>query len=168
MSAIGKCESGGGMAYCLAYAGESRRGRRSAAARPVGPLWIRDGIDANGAVNRDGGLYLAGGLTGAAASAALGTATASAIRNGRTLATSGPARVAATDLLTSRPGQALFGKGGALNSGQSFRLGVSRAEDGGRFVFRAAGDLVEKLAGTNKIDLIDLGKIDDFLSALGR
>jgi hypothetical protein len=45
---------------------------------------------------------------------------------------------------------------------------VSRAKDGGRFVLRAAGRLVEKAAGVKKIDLIDLGKIADFMSALGK
>jgi hypothetical protein len=129
---------------------------------------IRDAWDANSVVDKDGGVYLAGELTGAATTAALGTATASAIREGSTLATSSPVRAVATKILSSKPAQALFGKGGTLNSGQDFRVGVSRAEDGGRFVLRAAGRFVEKAAGTNKIDLIDLGKIADFVSALGK
>ncbi len=84
------------------------------------------------------------------------------------MATSGAARSFATEALASKPGQALFGKGGVLNSGSDLRIGVSRGKDGGRFVFRAAGDLVQKAAGTSKIDLVDLGKISDFLSAIGR
>lgn len=129
---------------------------------------VRDAIGANGAVDKESGVYLAGEVAGAATSAALGGAAASAIRNGRTMATSGAARSLATEALTSKPGQALFGKGGVLNSGSEFRIGVSRANDGGRFAFRAAGNVVEKAAGTSKIDLVDLGKISDFVSAIGR
>lgn len=129
---------------------------------------VREAWDANGTVDKESGAYVAGQVTGVVASTALGVGTASAIRNGSTLATSGPVRAIATEVLSSKPGQALFGKGGVLNSGQTLRMGVSRAKDGGRFVLRVAGTFVERVAGTKKIDLIDLGKISDFISALGR
>ena len=128
---------------------------------------IRDAIDANGVIDRESGAYFAGEIGGAAAVTALGGATASAIRNGSTLATSGVARTVATRALGSAPGRVLFGKGGALNSGRDLRIGVSRAKHGGRYVLRAAGDRVERWAGTQKVDLIDLGKIDDYLRSIG-
>ncbi len=128
---------------------------------------IRDAIDANGVIDKGSGAYLAGELSGAAASIALGSATAGAIREGATLATSGPVRAVASRALGSPVGRALFGKGGSANSGQTVRVGVSRASDGGRYVFRAAGGAVERAAGAKKIDIIDLGKIEDYLRASG-
>lgn len=128
---------------------------------------IREAIDANGVIDKESGAYLAGEIGGATASIALGSATAGAIREGATLATSAPVRAAASRALGSPAGRALFGKGGSANTGQAFRVGVSRASDGGRYVFRATGDAVERAAGTKKIDLIDLGRIEDYLRASG-
>jgi hypothetical protein len=53
-------------------------------------------------------------------------------------------------------------------TGEDFRLGVSRAADGGRFVLRAAGNNVQRILGRPKLDIMDLGKIEDFMRALGR
>ncbi len=130
--------------------------------------WIRDKIDANGVVDKESAAYFGGEVTGVITSAALGGATAKAIREGSTLATSGPVRSLATKLLSSDAGRALFGKGGTLNSGRTLRMGVSRARDGGRLVFRLAGDAVESAAGAKHIDLIDLGRIEDFLKSIAR
>jgi hypothetical protein len=63
---------------------------------------------------------------------------------------------------TSRTGGALFGKGGALNSGRTLRIGVSKGREG-RMVFRVAGQSVESAAGTKHVDLVDLGRIVDYL-----
>ncbi|HQW65391.1 MAG TPA: RHS repeat-associated core domain-containing protein, partial [Gemmatimonadales bacterium] len=124
---------------------------------------VRDRIGANRVINRTGTTYTAGELAGLGAGVGLGAASAQAIRTGATFATSGPAKSITTALLRTEAGQALFGKGAILNEGSAFRVGVSRAKDGGRFVFRVAGELVEKVAGRSKIDLVDLGRIQDFL-----
>jgi RHS repeat-associated protein len=55
------------------------------------------------------------------------------------------------------PAGPLFCKGGILNSGPNFRIGVGR--DGGRSTFRAAGKWVEKATGRPKIDFWDRGPL---------
>lgn len=127
---------------------------------------IREWMDTNDQVDESSGLYVAGEVAGVATATALGASTAQAIRSGSTLATSSASRTVATEALGTRLGQTLFGKGGTLNTGQALRVGVGRAADGSRFVLRAAGELVERAAGRAKIDLIDLGKITDFLSRI--
>jgi hypothetical protein len=124
---------------------------------------VRDAIGAGDQVDQEGGVYLAGQLTGAAASTALGTAGASAIRSGSTMATSSASAGVATRVVNSRLGQALFGRGTGLFSGQRLRVGAGRGKDG-RAVFRAAGELVEKTAGTKHIDLVDLGRSVDWIN----
>lgn len=127
---------------------------------------VRDLIGAGDQVDETSGAFLAGEIGGLGASIAVGSAVAQGIRSGATLATSGAARAIGTKLLTTRTGQALFGKGGAANTGRALRVGVSRAKDGGRLVFRAAGDAVEKVSGRVKIDILDLGRIEDFIRHL--
>jgi hypothetical protein len=128
-----------------------------------GTNWIREKMGTNDVVDKDGAAYFGGQVAGVVAGTALGAATASAIREGSTLATSGASRTLATKALSSGIGRTLFGKGGSLNSGRTFRMGVSRAKDGGRLVFRMAGEAVESASGAKHIDLIDLGRITDFL-----
>ena len=121
----------------------------------------------NDVVDKEGAAYFGGQVGGFVASAALGSATAGAIREGSTLATSGPVRSLATKGLSTDVGRALFGKGGSLNAGQAFRIGVSKGKEG-RMVFRMAGEAVEWAAGTKHIDLIDLGRMADYLKSIPR
>lgn len=128
-----------------------------------GTNWVREKMGTNDVVDKDGAAYLGGQVGGFAASAALGSATAGAIREGSTFATSGPVRGLANKVLSSDAGGALFGKGGSLNAGRrALRIGVSKGKEG-RMVFRMAGEMVESAAGTKHIDLIDLGRIADYL-----
>jgi len=127
--------------------------------------WVRDKMGTNDVVDKDGAAYFGGQVGGFVAGAALGSATAGAIREGGTLATSGPVRSLATKALSSDAGRALFGKGGSMNAGRAFRMGVSKGKEG-RMVFRMAGEAVESAAGTNHIDLIDLGRIVDYLKTI--
>lgn len=124
--------------------------------------WIRDKIDANGVIDKESAAYFGGEVTGVVTAAALGGATAKAIREGSTLATSGPVRSLATKVLSSETGQALFGRGQGLNKGGVLRLGGGRGKEG-RAVFRAAGSFVERVAGKAHIDLVDLGSFEDFV-----
>jgi hypothetical protein len=79
--------------------------------------WVRERKGTNDVVDKEGAAYFAGDVGGFVAGAALGSATASAIREGSTFATSGAARAVTTKLLNTSAGQALFGSGGALNTG---------------------------------------------------
>ena len=116
----------------------------------------------NDVVDKNGAAYLGGQVGGLVAAAGLGSATAGAIRQGSTLATSGAARGLATKALTTDFGDAFFGKSGSLNAGRAFRIGVSKGKEG-RMVFRMAGEAIDAAAGTKHIDLIDLGRIADYL-----
>ena len=126
--------------------------------------WVRDKVGTNDVVDKDGAAYFGGQVGWFVAGAALGSATAGAIREGSTLATSCPARSLATKALSTDVGRAVFGRGG-LNSGQAFRMGASRGKDG-RMVFRMAGDALESATGAKHVDLIDLGKIADYLKSI--
>ena len=54
--------------------------------------------------------------------------------------------------------QALFGRGGLLNSNRYLRIGVGRGP-GGRKVFRISGNVVSKVTRSGHIDLKDLGPL---------
>jgi len=77
------------------------------------------------------------------------------------LITSEKAAAVARTALASPIGRKLT----SVFTGQKFRLGVSRAKDGGRFVLRAAGSTVQRILGRPKIDIIDLGPIEEFMKA---
>lgn len=92
-------------------------------------------------------------VTGVGGTAALDTAAGRAAVG----ATEQAAAVLARDLLNTRLGRRLIGKGGLLNSGRHLRLGFGRK--GGRETIRLGGDFVERLTGRAHIDLLDLGQI---------
>jgi len=118
------------------------------------------GLVAAAAVAATGGVVL--GAAGAlAAGETVLTASSEAVGP---LITSEKAAAVARVALASNLGQ----KAVRVFTGENFRLGVSRAKDGGRFVFRAAGTLVERVLGRPKLDIMDLGRIEDFMKALGR
>ncbi len=128
---------------------------------------IREKMGTNDQVDHSSGLYLAGEGLGVGVSVAFGTGTAQAIRTGSALATSAPARVGTKAILRSPVGQALFGRGQGLNTGGAFRVGAGRGPDN-RAVFRMAGDIVQRAAGRAHVDIVDLGKFDDFIRVVRR
>lgn len=65
-------------------------------------------------------------------------------------------------MLRSPWGRALFGRGGSLNTGAALRVGIGKGKDG-EAVFRAAGEAVDRAAGTRHIDLVNLGSFDDYI-----
>ncbi|NOY15603.1 MAG: hypothetical protein GXP23_01485 [Gammaproteobacteria bacterium] len=73
------------------------------------------------------------------------------------LAGKGVGTLAIGGALFSKFGGKFFGKGGILNRGPNFRIGVGRK--GGDSVIRVAGKAVEKITGKKKIDIINRGPI---------
>jgi len=73
------------------------------------------------------------------------------------LAGKGIGALALGGALFSKFGGKFFGKGGILNKGPNFRIGVGRK--GGDSVIRVAGKAVEKITGKKKIDIINRGPI---------
>jgi hypothetical protein len=121
----------------------------------------------NDVVDKDGAAYFGGTVAGIVTGAAAGSAIGAAIREETTMATSRPVRWAANKVLSTKAGSALFGKGGSMNTGRAFRMGVSKGKDG-RMVFRMAGEAVESRTGAMHVDLIDLGSINDYFKTIVR
>jgi len=114
--------------------------------------------DADAQVDKSSAVYTAGQVAGVAASTVLGGAVAKTIEEGGVLATSGPARAAGR--LVVRAGESLFGRGGTLNTGGAFRIGVGKLGGGtGRAVLRVAGSVVKAATGVEHVNLVDLGRL---------